>query len=832
MLGTTQSMVSIDALEEFRAITSTYSAEYGRTPGGQFIFTTRSGTNNWHGSTFDYFRNDVLDSNAYFNGYQNNPPKAKQAERQNDFGGTFGGPVWVPGIYNGKNRTFFFFSYEGLRLISPTPSQRYRVPSMNLRQTADPTQRPLLNIFPLPDDPAEDQDGSAYFASGYSTPSSLNSTSIRVDHSFTDSFKVFGRYATTPSDAVGRGFSEPSTLQTSHRNIDTLTLGATNMFSPRFSNEARFNITLNQAPGSSVIDTFGGATPISITDIPGLKQGDSFEYYFYNSYPGIGESHWRQRQLNVTDGFNMSFGRHSVKVGFDYRRLVNSASVPSWDEWAFANAESARVNNYSLIGLYRYANPPHPIYDNISVYAQDEWKATTRLNLSLGVRWDVNPSPGDRDGQLPYTIDQIDDLLTTKLAPKNTQLWKTTYTNFAPRLGIAYQVHHQPGHETVVRVGGGLFYDTGNNYASTGYGAGIGSQLRYFTSGPYPVSQQTLDNVPEISVSTPYNSTVVGYDPHLKLPYTLQWSAAVQQNLGKDQTLTISYVAAAARRLLYTRSHNLGALGNPNFVNSSSSQLLLTQNGSSSNYHSLQVQFQRRLSHGLQALLAYTWSHANDDVTSNAEVYQLLKADSDNDIRHNFQAALTYDLPGEGLTSWYSRPLKHWSIDSRIMARSAQPVDINTGLTISEATGAETNVHPNRIWSRPLYLYDSTMPGGRQINPNAFEVAMDANGNVVEGSAGRNAARGFSAIQADIALRKDFPIFERLGLQFRAEAFNIFNHPNFGSIYTSLNQGTDALGRNAFGQAYTTLNNSLGGMNALYQIGGPRSMQLALKLHF
>jgi hypothetical protein len=111
-------MVSIDALQEFRATTSTYSAQYGRTPGGQFSFTTRSGTNEWHGSAFDYFRNEALDANNWFNNAAS-PQIPREKERQDDFGGTLGGPVWIPHLYNGKDKTFFFFSYEGLRLWTP-----------------------------------------------------------------------------------------------------------------------------------------------------------------------------------------------------------------------------------------------------------------------------------------------------------------------------------------------------------------------------------------------------------------------------------------------------------------------------------------------------------------------------------------------------------------------------------------------------------------------------------------------------------------------------------------------------------------------------------------
>ncbi len=837
VLGTTQSLISIDALQEFRASTSTYSAEYGRTPGGQFSFETRSGTNDFHGSLYDYFRNDALDSNNWFNGYLNTPAFKKQPERQNDFGGTFGGPAWIPGLYKGKDKTFFFFSYEGLRLTVPTASQRYAVPSMRLReevsQRGHTDLRKVLDAFPIPTNPNEDQAGVAYFAGGYSAPSRLNSTSIRVDHSFSDRFKVFGRYGYNPSNGLSRsgGLSE---IDSSTRNVQTITLGSTNLIGPHSTNEARFNFTDNNASSNSWMDNYGGAKPYGLGDLPGLTNRDWYGFYFFlaerNQY-FIGPNTAQQRQINVVDSFSTTFGRHNLKFGIDYRRLLNSQSVPSIYEWSWAFDQDVILNNdFDTVALYRYTMPVKPVYTNFSAYVQDEWRATPRLNLSVGVRWDVNPAPTDADGNNPYTVDQITDLRATKLAPKGTKLWQTTYGNFAPRVGVAYQVHQQPGWETVVRAGAGLFYDTGNVNASAGY-TDIGSVFRYFTTGPFPASQQTISTVPAPNVNPPYNVLVNAFDPHLKLPRTTQWNVALQQSLGQKQSLTLTYVGAAGRRLLMPRSFDVGALGNPNFLPGTASSLILTQNGGTSNYDALQIQFQKKISQGLQALLSYGWSHSNDTSSSNFATAGL-KADSDFDVRNNFQAAITYDIPNWNTSAWAAAPLKHWSLDTRITARSALPVDVTSGLAALEGTGITVSYHPNRVASQPLYIYDDSFPGHRQINPKAYEIAVDGNGNNIEGNAGRNSARGFDAVQADIAMRRDFPIHEGFGLQFRAEAFNILNHPVMGSINNALNSGDDPLGRSNFGQAYNTLNSSLGGLNPLYQVGGPRSLQLALKLHF
>jgi hypothetical protein len=288
--------------------------------------------------------------------------------------------------------------------------------------------------------------------------------------------------------------------------------------------------------------------------------------------------------------------------------------------------------------------------------------------------------------------------------------------------------------------------------------------------------------------------------------------------------LNINYVASASRRLLTQNFYRPDLLGNPNF--SAGNGLYLTTNRASSNYQALQVRFQRALAHGFQSLLAYTWSHSLDDASSNFTIYELERGPSDFDIRNNFQAALSYDITGNYQNSWVSYGLKHWSLDARISARSSLPVDVIANTVVDSGSGQGLIFHPDRVSSEPLYIHNAQVATGRQINPAAFREKDGADGQVVEGNAGRNAARGYDAVQADMTLRRDFPFTERIGLQFRAEAYNLFNHPSFGSIYNSLANGP------LFGQAYTTLDSQLGGLSSIYQVGGARSMQVALKLDF
>jgi len=252
----------------------------------------------------------------------------------------------------------------------------------------------------------------------------------------------------------------------------------------------------------------------------------------------------------------------------------------------------------------------------------------------------------------------------------------------------------------------------------------------------------------------------------------------------------------------------------------------------------LQVQFQRTLSQGLQALASYTYSHSIDDASSNFSLSDLLeRASSDFDVRNNFQAALTYDVPGEYSKPVFAMLLKHWGLDGRVTARSALPVDI-IGLrnTVLIGTGDQIQFHPNLVPGQPLYLYGPQYPGGRIINYNAFNIPSSGPGFDSEGDTPRNYARGFGAWQMNFAIRREFPIHERLHLQFRAEAFNLFNHASFSGINNNLSDGPwNPHNFYGFGGASGTLNTTLGngeGLNALYQTGGPRSLQIALKLIF
>jgi len=842
-LGTTQALVSVDALQEFRVQSSSYSAEYGRNPGGQFAFETKSGTNQWHGTAYDYLRNGFFDAQDWFNDYFGKP---NGALRQNDFGGTLGGPFNVPHLYNGKDKTFFFFSYEGLRLTAPQPAAINFVPDLNLRSTAPATLQQALKAYPVPNGPevlvtcnpatdptcpsnGQKQNGLAQYIAAWSNPSSLDSTSARFDHAVNNKLKLFFRFSDTSSNSAirgGGGFT-PSVNNISAFTMRTYTAGASSMFTSRLSNEFRLNYSSNETTANQVIDSFGGSTPVDLEQMSGLGPG-SFAQLTIN-LPGFAlalqqqRPSGAQRQWNVVDTASLSLGRHQVIFGVDYRRLAPFEIVPTPNMF-YIYVSQAAVQQNTPITLEQTKIPAYPLYTNFSAFAQDEWRVSHRFTLSVGLRWEVNPAPGVTQGLEPYTV-QGSGPSTWVPAPQGTPLWSTTWYNFAPRLGAAYILNNAPGRETVLRAGGGVFFDTGQVFGSQGFnGAGFLKQAFQLNS-VFPVMAATLAPAVVNPPVAPYGS-VYGFASHLQLPYTVQWNASVEQAFGKSQALTVSYVGSHGARLLQQKVFNRP---NPNI-----SQATIFGNGLTSDYEALQVQVRRRLSRGLTALASYTWSHCLDYGSSNFQL-GFQRGNCDFDARHSLSAAFSYDLPNVGHNGLASTLLHHWGLDDRFTARTAFPVPLN-GRSLLQPDGSFFFGGLNLVPGQPVYLYGSNCasvlqalgdltpgqgcPGGRAINPQAF-----ANVSSGLGSAPRNFARGFGAWQMNLAVRREFPLYENLKLQFRAESFNIFNHPNFGPVNGSF-------GSTTFGQATSTLANSLGVLSPLYATGGPRSMQFALRLIF
>ena len=847
--GGTNSLVSVDAMQEFRLQTSSFAPEFGRTPGGQIAIATRSGTNAFHGTLFDYFRNSALDANDWFSKFNHLP---KPEERQNDFGGVIGGPI-------GKDRTFFFFSYEGLRLHQPVTEETV-VPCDttcevfgDARSMAPTTMQPYLNAFPVPNGPellthctpnvngclptGQQSTGFAQFNAAFSNPSSLDATSIRLDRLINSKLSLFGRYSYSPSSLVQRGptGSALSTTELLSSDVQTLTLGLTQLFSTRTSNEMRANYSNDRISTEYALDHFGGAAPLADAALfpSGFSSANGFFAFFV-----IGAGDFRQgkfaideqRQINVVNNLSVTRGSHQLKLGVDFRWLAPISSPLSYLQTpifsGMSNSPGGVLSGTALFAESLALQSSALLVRNLSLYAQDTWKINAQLTATYGLRWDLNtPLKGKNPANDPFTITVLNDPTTIALAPRGTPLYETTYRNVAPRLGLAYQLHDAQKWGSVLRGGVGTFYDLG--YGSLG---GASSYFPYQAAkllplAPFPLSPQDAAP-PPFSVNPPVPIIVVS-DPHLKLPRTYEWNVAIEQVLGKSQILSATYVGAVGRDLL--RTSDLVD------VNDNFGVISLIGNTGTSNYHALQIKLERPLSRGLQAQGSYTWSHSIDNASTdafdnstnspgNSGNSNTDRGNSNFDVRHSFTAGLTYNLPGPRSNRVASAAFSGWSVDSFLLARSAPPVDLVAEQLL---LGIGLFLRPNVNAGVPLVLHGSQYPGGKAINPAAFTPPP----TVQQGDFSRNALRGFGAWQADVAFQRQFHHTEKVALRFRGEFFNIFNHPNFGPPDNNL---TDAL----FGQSTQMLASSLGsggangGLNPLYQIGGSRSVQLALKLQF
>jgi hypothetical protein len=815
-------MISMDAMQEMRVQTSSFAPEFGRSPGAQISMTSRGGGNDLHGSLFDYVRNDRIDANDWF---ANSAGYARGELRQNRFGGVLGGPVL-------RDRTFFFASYEGLRLRSPV-TVISNVPNMQSRISARPALRPYLNAFPIPNGPML-TGGAQQFRAVISNPSVNDSGSLRIDHTVNSRWSAFARYSQSASSGSGRGseMSSPNVVSERDNKSKTLTVAATHVASSGAVNDLRVNTSESNMNMSSTMDDFGGAVPLTEarmfpSTINAARGQFSLNISGTAGYSYAMGSPSKQSQVNVVDSLTKLSGTHHFKTGLDVRRITPTYyRKPYSQSVTFRSLGSDKDSLLTGVATSTMVTSNettvYPIYLNFSAYGQDSWRISERTTFTYGLRWDVNPAPGVRKGPRPFAKSDSTIAGVTQLDP----LYQTRWFDVAPRLGLAYQMDTTPGREMIFRLGSGLFYDAGSGVTSGSFGGAPYSSVRTLTSASFPLTTAQMA-APSLPPTRPYGQ-IVAADTALKSPRVLQYSAAVERMFGAGQSLTIGYAGTRGDRLLRTEMQ-------PSFGDAYD-MLSLATNGGNSWYNGLQAQFRRRLRTSLQMQFSYTYAHSIDSASNDMGGGGFAtimgsgeKGSSDFDIRHSVNVSGSWFLPGPR-QRYLSPLLRGWFVDWIATARTGLPMDVRgISTTTSNASnsklrgGVFAQVRPDYN-GLPLWIADANVPGGRRLNSAAFE----APDGYAQGNLGRNAIRGFGAAQLDFALRRQVARGERWRVNLSAQAYNALNHPNFAN--PSSMEGSNLSSPN-FGIATRMIGGSSGG-GSPYSSGGSRSLELALRLQF
>jgi Ca-activated chloride channel family protein len=759
--GGANGLSALAATQEVSIQSSAMEAEYGRVSGAQVNVVTHAGTNAFHGSLFHFFGNDALDASDWFANSRDlkQPPK-----KLNTFGGTFGGPIK-------RDKTFFFASYEGMRLRQPMVGIT-DVPSLASRAGATAATRPFLDVFPVPNS-ASRPDGFAEFAASFANPARHDAGSFNVDNSFNAKTMLHGRYSFADSDATLRGANGFSlnTLNHIQSRSQMLTGSMTHTLSSTTILDFRANYSRSRVNGSYLLDNFGSAL---VPDGPFPTTGFSFDLNSRNAAWMFGDEQSNlQRQFNITGSVVNVRGTHQLKYGGDYRRLSPSIDLRASELNAlFDDIDSATSGVATRVNILRFGEPQNPVFHNLSLFAQDEWRTTPRLTLNYGVRWELAPPPST-DGHA-FAVDQVNDPTTLKLAEAGSSLWKTRFLNFAPRAGAAYQIFDKSGSELLLRGSAGIAYDLGQDRSGDIFASSIpfvsgGSEF----NAPFPIFFLPNTNNNDLPL--------LAFDPGLKTPYVINWNVSLQEGMGSNQAISATYLGSSGKRLLYTETL---LDQNPNF-----NFLRVTTNRGKSDYDALQLKFERRVTNQLGALVSYTLSHSRDNVTEDSARRVIMTGfdlrSSDFDVRHQLTGFATYGLPTPMRTGIGNKMFRNWAVDSTFNARSARPLRFVSMI------------------------------------PTSFGVAYQERDF---------SQRGFPLYQVDMALRRQFNFSEEVALQIQADAFNVFNHPNFEDpLGNDLVLGTPFVGQSA---SMSGRSLSGGGFPSFYSFGGPRTVRLSVKLVF
>lgn len=853
--------VNVDAIQEFSIETSTFSAEYGRNSGAVVNVATKSGTNEFHGTVFEFLRNNAFDARNFFEN-AGGAPDSKFI--LNQFGGVLGGPIR-------RDKAFFFVSYEGTRsrvgntifTNVPTIEQRLAVTTGVLDGVpieVDPVAARLLALYPLPN--ANSSFGN--YISNAAIRGRNDNFLTRIDYNPSESNTYSFRYLINDNSTFSPVLSTSGTASGSAQvpgygleadaRSQNLAASWTHLFSPSLVNVGRVAVARvgDLMSGEDHTDpvAFGLPTNVVVPEDVALPQ------IVVSGLSGLGNSNIFPfgdglNTFQISDTATWTRGQHTFKFGTDIRYV----QLNGFQDFSFAGTISFDGSVSGISPLYdflqgtaapqttfitRGLTAPPIRQQNYYFFGQDDWRVRQGLTLNLGLRYELNTVPTANGRLTNFTLDR-------GFFTDDEGLWQSDKNNFAPRVGFAWTPSSDG--KTVVRGGAGLFYDLvfGNVPFSMTFNPPASVQF-YPIFGTVPRPGRLGRIFAGVPIGPDFEDAgpaLITTDPELRTPYAVQWNLNVQRELVGGLGLEVGYYGTRGVKLIRNRDVNQAAYfpgqsDTNNIFDRRPTQLAGTtfllngidvggvdlvqqqESASSSIYHSLQARLSGRLRQNVYFLVSYTYSHSIDDAsdifgfTGSSGFPQdsnnpgLERGNSPFDIRHRLTASFTYDLPGEGIA------LGGWQVNGIATAQSGAPFTVRLGTDAALDGNPLNEQRPNDV---PGALVSDGRGGLILTVPR--EQLIPAEGSY--GSLGRNTFRGPEFLNFDASVFKTFTLKEDLSLQFRTEVFNLFNHPNFALPETNLLSPT-------FGTFSRTPDVAAG--NPRIATGSQRVIQFALKLIF